>query len=73
MWSLFILGVDDVFRYHIKHKGYGIYRPIRNRYFDRLINKIRRCHNSEMIPQKKAVEIIKSKELKKRTWSLWFC
>ncbi|MEC7414796.1 MAG: lysophospholipid acyltransferase family protein [Bacteroidota bacterium] len=51
--------------YHIKHKGYGIYRPIRNRYFDRLINKIRRCHNSEMIPQKKAVEIIKSKELKK--------
>ena len=51
--------------YHIKHKGYGIYRPIGNRYFDRLINKIRRCHNSEMIPQKKAVEIIKSKELKK--------
>ena len=26
--------------YHIKHKGYGIYRPIRNPYFDRLINKI---------------------------------
>ena len=51
--------------YHIKHKGYGIYRPIRNPYFDRLINKIRRVHNSEMIPQKKAIEIIKSKELKK--------
>lgn len=48
--------------YHIKHNGYGIYRPIRNPYFNSLINRIRSRHNAYMIPQSKALEIIKQKE-----------
>ena len=51
--------------YHIEHKGYGIYRPIRNPYFNALVNQIRSKHNAYMIPQKSAIEIIKKKELKR--------
>ena len=51
--------------YHIIHQGIGIYRPIRNPYFDRLIKKIRSKHNAQMISQKNAIEIIKEKELKR--------
>ena len=48
--------------YHIKHKGYGIYRPITNPYFDALIKRIRSRHDAYMISQKESVSIIKSKE-----------
>ena len=48
--------------YHIKHKGYGIYRPISNPYFDALIKRIRSRHDAYMISQKESVSIIKSKE-----------
>ena len=48
--------------YHIKHKGYGIYRPISNPYFDALIKRIRSRHDAYMIPQKESVAIIKNKE-----------
>ena len=46
--------------YHIKHCGYGIYRPISNPYFDSLINRIRSRHNAYMIPQKKVSKIKKN-------------
>jgi len=48
----------------MNHLGYGIYRPIKNPYFDRLIKKIRSRHDAYMIPQKTAAEIIREKELK---------
>lgn len=48
--------------YHMQHKGYGIYTPIRNPYFDRLIKRIRSRHDAYMIPQKKATLIIKKME-----------
>lgn len=48
--------------YHIKHKGYGIYRPISNPYFDALIKRIRSRHDAYIIPQKESVSIIKNKE-----------
>ncbi len=51
--------------YHMQHLGYGIYRPIKNPYFDRLIKKIRSRHEAYMIPQKTAAEIIRNKEHKK--------
>ncbi|MDB3862363.1 lysophospholipid acyltransferase family protein [Flavobacteriaceae bacterium] len=50
--------------YHMNHLGYGIYRPIKNPYFDHLIKKIRSRHDAYMIPQKTAAEIIREKELK---------
>lgn len=50
--------------YHMDHLGYGIYRPIKNPYFDKLIRRIRSRHDAYMIPQRTAVEIIRSKEIK---------
>jgi KDO2-lipid IV(A) lauroyltransferase len=50
--------------YHMKHLGYGIYRPIKNPYFDSLIEEIRSRHDAYMIPQKKAADIIREKEKK---------
>lgn len=48
--------------YHMKHKGYGIYKPISNPYFDNLIKKIRSRHDAYMISQRKAAEEIKRME-----------
>ncbi|MGA0274385.1 MAG: lysophospholipid acyltransferase family protein [Flavobacteriaceae bacterium] len=48
--------------YRMKHTGYGIYRPIRNPYFNRLIQRIRSRHNAFMIPQQEAAEIIRTRE-----------
>lgn len=50
--------------YHMNHLGYGIYRPIKNSYFDNLIKEIRSRHHAYMIPQKTAAEIIRQKEKK---------
>ena len=50
--------------YHMKHLGYGIYRPIKNPYFDRLIKRIRSRHDAFMIPQKTAAETIRRREQK---------
>ncbi len=35
--------------YHLKHKGFGIYLPITNKYFDRLVHRIRTRHNAGLI------------------------
>lgn len=50
--------------YHMNHLGYGIYRPIKNPYFDNLIKEIRSRHDAYMIPQKTAAELIRQKEKK---------
>ena len=50
--------------YHMNHLGYGIYRPIKNPYFDNLIKEIRSRHDAYMIPQKTAAEFIRQKEKK---------
>ena len=48
--------------YHMKHLGYGLYKPIGNPYFDKLIKKIRSKHNAYMIPIQTAISIITAKE-----------
>lgn len=48
--------------YHMKHKGYGIYKPISNPYFDNLIKKIRSRHDAYMISQRTAAVEIKRME-----------
>ena len=35
--------------YHIQHIGYGIYTPLSNPYFDRLMKRIRKKHNAFLI------------------------
>lgn len=34
---------------HIKHEGFGIYSPLSNKYFDRLIKKIRKKNGGELV------------------------
>jgi len=48
--------------YHIDHRGIGIYRPLSNPYFDRLLKKIRSRHNAGMISMKTAAATIKENE-----------
>ena len=50
--------------YHMNQLGYGIYRPIKNPYFDNLIKEIRSKHDAFMIPQKTSAETIRQKENK---------
>ncbi|MFD0861957.1 lysophospholipid acyltransferase family protein [Sungkyunkwania multivorans] len=44
--------------YFIEHKGYGIYMPIANKYFDRLVRKIRMKHEAYLIPVKEASKTV---------------
>ncbi|UOB17430.1 lysophospholipid acyltransferase family protein [Abyssalbus ytuae] len=45
--------------YHIEHTGYAIYTPLANKYFDRLVKKIRMKHNAYLISRYDAVMEIK--------------
>lgn len=45
--------------YHINHKGYGVYMPIANKYFDRLVKKIRTRHGAYLIAKKDATKTIR--------------
>ncbi|MEY8849273.1 lysophospholipid acyltransferase family protein [Psychroserpens sp. XS_ASV72] len=47
---------------YIKHKGYAIYKRIENKYFDRLVKRIRAKYNSYLITNKEAIPtLIESK------------
>ena len=41
--------------YHVNHQGFVIYTPLANKYFDRLVKKIRMNHNSSLIARHEAV------------------
>ena len=40
---------------YVNSKGYGVYKRLRNKYFDRLIKRIRAKYNSELITTKETV------------------
>lgn len=44
---------------YIKSDGYAIYKRLRNKYFDRLVKKIRARHNSYLITTKETYNILK--------------
>ena len=43
---------------YINHKGYAIYKPLANKYFDRLVKRIRAKYDSYLISTKEAFKII---------------
>ncbi len=45
-----------VIGHHINFNGYGVYKPLRNKYFNRLVKRIRSNFNVKLIPHKKAKE-----------------
>ena len=52
-----------ILQQHIKAKGYGIYKRIENKYFDRLVKRIRAKYNSHLITTKEAIpRLLEAKE-----------
>ncbi|MDG3582075.1 lysophospholipid acyltransferase family protein [Galbibacter pacificus] len=43
---------------HIKHNGYGIYSPLTNKYFDRLIKKTRKRNGGELVSRYNTAKFI---------------
>ncbi len=43
---------------YIKHKGYAVYKRLANRYFDRLVKRIRAKYNSYLITTKETIPIL---------------
>lgn len=54
-WSIVVVN-------HISYRGYGIYKKIKNKYFDRLVKGIRSKYNTELIPTKEAISQIQQSE-----------
>lgn len=48
-------------QFYFKPKGYGIYKRVKNKYFDNLVHKIRERWNSELIANKEAIFTITKK------------
>jgi KDO2-lipid IV(A) lauroyltransferase len=44
---------------YINHKGYAIYKRLGNKYFDRLVKRIRARHNSYLITTKETFRVLK--------------
>tara|TARA_B110000263_G_scaffold249362_1_gene266751 strand:+ start:2092 stop:2754 length:663 start_codon:yes stop_codon:yes gene_type:complete len=44
--------------YHLKHPAYGIYTPLSNKYFDRLISRSRERHNAFLLSRYKTIYTI---------------
>jgi KDO2-lipid IV(A) lauroyltransferase len=47
---------------YVKYSGYAVYKRLRNRYFDRLVKRIRARHNSYLITTKETFSVIKRVE-----------
>ena len=45
---------------YVKHKGYAVYKRLANKYFDRLVKRIRARHNSHLITTKETFKVLKS-------------
>ena len=56
--------------YHFSYKGYGIYTPVTNKYFDKLVKRIRKKHDAEVISRYKAIETIRD-HTKKRVKAVY--
>lgn len=49
-----------VIQRHIKHKGYAIYKRLRNKYFDKLVRRIRAKYNAYLVTTKKTISTLTS-------------
>ena len=49
---------------YVKFKGYGIYKRLANKYFDRLVKRIRARYNSHLIVTKETIPILKASKAK---------
>lgn len=49
---------------YVKHKGYAVYKRLKNKYFDRLIKSIRAKYNSHLITTKETFSILNASKSK---------
>lgn len=49
---------------YVSFKSYGIYKPLKNKYFDQLVKKIRSKYNATLISSKEAITSIEESENK---------
>ncbi len=49
-------------QFYFDYTGYGIYKRIKNKYFDELVQRIRKKWNSELINNKEATFIVRKKQ-----------
>jgi KDO2-lipid IV(A) lauroyltransferase len=54
------------------HEGYGIYKKINNKYFDRLVIKIRSKFNTRLLHTNDSSSVI-AENVKLGKRNLWFC
>ncbi|WP_400080200.1 lysophospholipid acyltransferase family protein [Winogradskyella sp. R77965] len=47
-----------VIQCHIKHKGYAIYKRLRNKYFDKLVRRMRARYNAYLITTKETISTL---------------
>ncbi len=47
-----------VIQCHIKHRGYAIYKRLRNKYFDRLVKRMRARYNAYLITTKETISTL---------------
>jgi KDO2-lipid IV(A) lauroyltransferase len=50
---------------YVNHKGYAVYKKLANKYFDKLVKKIRARYDSHLISTKETLEILKASQDKK--------
>lgn len=50
---------------YVDYKGYAIYKRLANKYFDKMVKKIRAKYNTELITTKEAISKIRSAKLNK--------
>ncbi len=49
---------------HVSHKGYGIYKQLANKYFDRLVKRIRARYNTYLITTKETIPTLETSKHK---------
>ena len=49
---------------HVKHKGYAIYKRLSNKYFDKLVKRIRARHNTYLITTKETLTVLNTCKIK---------
>jgi KDO2-lipid IV(A) lauroyltransferase len=52
---------------HVKSKGYGVYKRLKNKYFDELIKEIRAKYNTELITTKEIIPTLLKAKVKNET------
>ncbi|WP_127845682.1 lysophospholipid acyltransferase family protein [Psychroflexus aestuariivivens] len=52
---------------YVKSRGYGVYKRLRNKYFDKLVKKIRAKYNTDLITTKETIPILLQGKAKNET------